>query len=218
MLPMEAEPRAKRRALSLCQDHLRKVIEVARKTIQMIDAFIAGDETSITRLHDEIEKLGEEVMDSKRNVTRDLVEIGAILLNREDFLRFTYVISEIADLYKGISFRLLVMFERKWSLPQIIKEGIAELSEAVFTAMMKLREAVFILGYSSPQIFEKAREVEVAEKRVDNIYRKLEILLLEQDLNVSTMLLVRDVIQLLEDTADKIEDASDAVRILALAI
>ena len=215
---MEAEPRAKRRALSLCQDHLRKVIEVARKTIQMIDAFIAGDETSITRLHDEIEKLGEEVMDSKRNVTRDLVEIGAILLNREDFLRFTYVISEIADLYKGISFRLLVMFERKWSLPQIIKEGIAELSEAVFTAMMKLREAVFILGYSSPQIFEKAREVEVAEKRVDNIYRKLEILLLEQDLNVSTMLLVRDVIQLLEDTADKIEDASDAVRILALAI
>jgi len=215
---MEAEPRAKRRALSLCQDHLRKVIEVARKTIQMIDAFIAGDEPSITRLHDEIEKLGEEVMDSKRNVTRDLVEIGAILLNREDFLRFTYVISEIADLYKGISFRLLVMFERKWSLPQIIKEGIAELSEAVFTAMMKLREAVFILGYSSPQIFEKAREVEVAEKRVDNIYRKLEILLLEQDLNVSTMLLVRDVIQLLEDTADKIEDASDAVRILALAI
>jgi len=218
VLPMEAEPRAKRRALSLCQDHLRKVIEVARKTIQMIDAFIAGDETSITRLHDEIEKLGEEVMDSKRNVTRDLVEIGAILLNREDFLRFTYIISEIADLYKGISFRLLVMFERKWSLPQIIKEGIAELSEAVFTAMMKLREAVFILGYSSPEIFEKAREVEVAEKRVDNIYRKLEILLLEQDLNVSTMLLVRDVIQLLEDTADKIEDASDAVRILALAI
>ncbi|MCD6466141.1 DUF47 family protein [Candidatus Bathyarchaeota archaeon] len=215
---MEAEPRAKRRALSLCQDHLRKVIEVARKTIQMIDAFIAGDEPSITRLHDEIEKLGEEVMDSKRNVTRDLVEIGAILLNREDFLRFTYIISEIADLYKGISFRLLVMFERKWFLPQIIKEGIAELSEAVFTAMMKLREAVFILGYSSPQIFEKAREVEVAEKRVDNIYRKLEILLLEQDLNVSTMLLVRDVIQLLEDTADKIEDASDAVRILALAI
>ena len=179
MLPMEAEPRAKRRALSLCQDHLRKVIEVARKTIQMIDAFIAGDETSITRLHDEIEKLGEEVMDSKRNVTRDLVEIGAILLNREDFLRFTYIISEIADLYKGISFRLLVMFERKWFLPQIIKEGIAELSEAVFTAMMKLREAVFILGYSSPQIFEKAREVEVAEKRVDNIYRKLEILLLQ---------------------------------------
>lgn len=218
MLPMEAEPRAKRRALSLCQEHLRKVIEVTRKTIQMIDAFIAGDEALITRLHDEIEKLGDEVMDSKRDVTRDLVEIGAVLLNREDFLRFAYVTSEIADLYKGISFRLLVMFKRKWALPQIIKDGIVELSEAVFSAVMKLREAVFILGYSSSQIFEKAREVEVAEKQVDNIYRRLEILLLEQDLNISTMLLARDVIQLLEDAADKIEDASDAVRILALSI
>jgi len=35
---------------------------------------------------------------------------------------------------------------------------------------------------------------------------------------VPKMLLIRDIIGLLEDTADKIEDASDAVRILSLAL
>jgi predicted phosphate transport protein (TIGR00153 family) len=218
VLPVEAEPRAKRRALNLCQDHLRKVVEVARRTMQMIDAFVSNDRSSATHLYEEIQRLSDEVMDSKRVVTQELVEIGAILFNREDFLRFTYTASEIAELYKGVSFRVLAMVERKWDLPQTIKRGIVELSEAVFNAVIKLREAVLTLSYGSPQISEKARDVEVAEKQVDNLYRSLEILLLEQNINLSTMLLARDIIQLLEDTADKIEDVSDAVRILALAI
>ncbi len=184
----------------------------------MIDAFVANDGGSVIRLHEEIQRLSDEVMDSKRAVTQELVEIGAILFNREDFLRFTYTVSEIAELYKGVSFRVLAMVERKWELPQTIKRGIVELSEAVFNAVIKLREAMLTLSYGSPQISEKARDVEVAEKQVDNLYRSLEISLLEQNINLSIMLLARDIIQLLEDTADKIEDASDAVRILALAI
>jgi len=37
-------------------------------------------------------------------------------------------------------------------------------------------------------------------------------------MDMRTLLLMRDVIQLLEDIADKIEDASDAARILAFAV
>lgn len=218
VFPMEAEPRAKRRALNLCQDHLRRVVEVARKTAQIIDAFVANDINSVMRLHDEIQKLSDEVASSKRAIAQEIIEIGAILFNREDFLRFTYVTSEIAELYKGISFRIVAMIERKWDIPSDIKKGISELSSAVFNAMMKLRDTVLALNYGSPQISEKTKDVEIAEREVDNLYRKLEILLLERGIETSRMLLARDVIQLLEDTADKIEDASDATRILALAL
>lgn len=218
VFPVEAEPRAKRRALNLCQEHLRRVMEVARKTTQIIDAFVAGDPDSIVELYNDVQKISDEVADSKRLVAQELIEIGAILLNREDFLRFTYLISEIAELYKGVSFRILAMIERKWDIPVDIKKGIAELSEAVFDAMIKLREAVMALNYGSPQLSERAKSVEVAERVVDNLYRRLEVLILDRDMDVSRTLLSRDVIQLLEDTADKIEDASDAVRILALAL
>ncbi|MEM2749343.1 MAG: DUF47 family protein, partial [Candidatus Bathyarchaeia archaeon] len=135
-----------------------------------------------------------------------------------DFLRFTYVTSEIAELYKGISFRIVAMIEHKWDIPLDIKKGISELSSAVFNAMMRLRDAVLALNYGSPQISEKTKDVENAEREVDNLYRRLEIMLLDRGIETSKMLLIRDVIQLLEDTADKIEDASDAARILALAL
>ncbi len=218
VFPVEAEPRAKRRALNLCQDHLRRVMEVARKTTQIIDAFVTGNTDPVTELYNDVLKISDEVADSKRMVAQELIEIGAILLNREDFLRFTYLTSEIAELYKGVSFRILAMIERRWDIPADIKRGIAELSEAVFDAMIKLREVVMALNYGSPQISERAKNVEVAERAVDNLYRRLEMLILDRSMDISRTLLSRDVIQLLEDTADKIEDASDAARILALAL
>ncbi|MEM2272766.1 MAG: DUF47 family protein [Candidatus Bathyarchaeia archaeon] len=218
VFPIETEPRIKRRSLNLCQEHLRKVVEVARKTVQMVDAFVAGDTNSIVQLYDEVQKLSEEVATSKRDVAQELTEVGAILINREDFLRFIFITSDISELCKGVSFRIMAIVERKWDIPEDIKRGIAELSGAMLNAMMRLRDMTFALNYGSPQVSEKAREVERVEKEVDNLYRKLEITILERNMEMPKTLLTRDIIQLLEDTTDKIEDASNNARILVLAL
>ena len=84
-------------------------MDTYRKTTQLMDAFMNNDKAALKQLYEEVQKLGDEVDDSKRAVAQELVEIGAILLNREDFLRFTDVTSEIADFCKGIAFRTLEM-------------------------------------------------------------------------------------------------------------
>jgi predicted phosphate transport protein (TIGR00153 family) len=218
VFPIEAEHRAKRRALRLCQDHLRRVIDIYRKTTQLMDAFTDNDEASLKKLHGEVQNLGDGVDDSKRAVAQELVEIGAILINREDFLRFTDVTSEVADFCKGIAFRLSQMIERGWYVSPNLKKGLIELAGAVFDTVSMLRDTFLMLNYGSPKVLEKARDVEIAERKVDDIYRGLEITILESKLDIHILLLMRDVIQLLEDTADKIEDASDAARILAFAL
>jgi len=218
VLPIEAEHRAKRRALRLCQEHLRKVMGVYRKTMQMIDTFAKENPGSLEDLYMEVEKLGDEVDDSKRMVAQELVEIGAILLNREDFLRFTDVTSEIADFCKGIAFRISQLTERRWNVPSDLKGEVSNLAGAVFKAFNDLRDTFLMLNYGSPKVLEKAKDVEAAERNVDNMYRHLEISILSSGMSVPKMLLMRDIIQLLEDAADKIEDATDATRILAFAI
>ena len=218
VFPVEAEHRAKRRALRLCQDHLRKVMNTYRKTTQLMDAFMKNDRPSLRQLHEEVQVLGDGVDDSKRAVAQELVEIGAILLNREDFLRFTDVTSEIADFCKGIAFRISEMMEREWHVPSDLKKGMIDLASAVFETVSRLRDTFLMLNYGSPKVLEKARDVEIAERSVDNLYRRLEIDVLRSSLDVPTLFLMRDIIRFLEDTADKIEDASDAARILAFAI
>lgn len=215
MLPAETEERVKRRALSACQEHLRKVLDLTRKVPQIIDCFIKNDKEKARQLFTEIRSGEDEVDKARRLVSQELAEIGAILLSREDFLRFTNLTSEIADFSEGIAFRLIEIMDHNWNVPMDIKKDLLKLSEAVFDSLLKLRETAMVLSYGSTKAMEKAKDVEVAERAVDEIYRELEIKLLSSKLEFPTLILLRDVLQLLEDSADKAEDAADAARILS---
>ena len=215
VLPTETERRVKRRALNVCQDHLRKVLNLTRKIPQIIDCFIREDLERARQLFNEIRSGEDEVDNARRLVSQELAEIGAILLSREDFLRFTNLTSEIADFCEGIAFRIVEIMEHKWNVPRDIKKDLMRLSEAVLEAVLKLRETMMVLSYGSAKTLEKAKDVEIAERVVDELYREIEIKLLNYKIEFPAFILLRDVIQLLEDSADKAEDAADAARILS---
>lgn len=215
VLPAETEERVKRRALSVCREHFRKVLDLTRKIPQMIDYFIKNDKENARQLFSEIRSDEDEVDTARRLVSRELAEIGAILLSREDFLRFTNLISEIADFCEGIAFRLLEILEHEWNVPMDIKNDLLKLSESVLDTVLRLRETMMVLSYGSDKAMEKAKDVEIAERVVDELYRELEIKLLDSKLELPALILLRDVLQLLEDSADKAEDAADTARILS---
>jgi predicted phosphate transport protein (TIGR00153 family) len=215
VLPAETEQRVKRRALNACQDSLRKVVTLTRKIPQMVQHFSRGDKESARQLFNEIRKGEDEVLAARRMVSQELAEIGAILISREDYLRFTNLSSEIADFSEGIAYRLIEIMEHNWNVPSDIKKDLLTLSEAVFDAVLKLRETMMVLNYGSSKTLEKAKDVEIAERTVDDIYRALSIKVLSSKLDLPVLLLLRDVLQLLENSADKAEDAADTARILS---
>jgi predicted phosphate transport protein (TIGR00153 family) len=218
VLPVETEERVKRRALSVCQDHLREVLEITRKVPQMVDCFANDDKNLARQVFVEIKKAEEEVDKARRVVSQELAQIGAILINREDFLRFTNQASEIADFCEGIAFWLLSIMERGWKVPSDIKSDLVKLAEATLDTVTKLRETAITLSYGSTKTLEKAKEVEIAERLVDEAYRELVVKIIHSDLKIPVILLLRDITQLLENAADKAEDASDAARILSFAM
>jgi len=215
VLPAETEERVKRRALSICQEHLRRVLDLTRKVPQIVECFMKNDKERAKQLFIEIRSGEDEVDKARRLVSQELAEIGAILISREDFLRFTNLTSEIADFSEGIAFRLVQILEHSWNIPMDIKKDLLKLSEAVFDGVLKLRETAMVLSYGSAKAMEKAKDVEVAERTVDELYRELEIKLLSTKLDFPALILLRDILQLLEDSADKAEDAADAARILS---
>ena len=215
VLPAETEERVKRRALNACQDNLRKVVDLERKIPQMTEFFATGKKDGARQLLSEIKLGEEEVIKARRLVSQELAEIGAILVSREDFLRFTNLSSEIADFSEGIAFYLVEIMEHGWTVPSEVKRDLVKLSEAVLDSVLKLRETMMVLNYGPTKTLEKAKDVEIAERIVDDLYRALAIKVLNSKLDVPVMLLLRDVLQLLENSADKAEDAADAARTLS---
>jgi predicted phosphate transport protein (TIGR00153 family) len=218
VFPVETEERVKRKALDVSRDHLREVVDISRKVSQLVSVFVNGDKNTAKELFADIKRAQNGVDIARRNVSRELAEIGAILMSREDFLRFTNLTSDIADYCEGIGFRLLQIMERGWNVPKQIKENLVKLSDAVFDTVSKLRETVMTLNYGTAKALEKAREVEAAERVVDDIYRQLEVDIIDSKMDMPPMFLLWTVVQHLEDAADKAKDASDAARVLALTI
>jgi uncharacterized protein len=215
VLPSETEERVKRRALNACQDNLRKVVDVSRKIPQLVEYFASGDKENARKLFSEIRTGEEEVVKARRMVSQELAEIGAILIAREDFLRFTNLSSEIADFSEGIAYYLVEIMEHNWSISPEVKKDLLKLSLAVLDTVLKLRETMMVLNYGSQKTLERAKDVEIAERIVDDQYRALSIKVLSGKLDVPVLMLLRDVLQLLENSADKAEDAADAARMLS---
>ncbi len=218
VLPAETEERVKRRALNACQDNLRKVVDVSRKIPQLAEYFASGDKENARKLLTEIRAGEEEVIKARRMVSQELAEIGAILISREDFLRFTNLSSEIADFSEGIAFYLVEIMEHNWVIPSEIKKDLLKLSSAVLDAILKLRETMMVLNYGSQKTLERAKDVEIAERIVDDQYRTLSIKVLSSKLETPVLLLLRDTLQLLENSADKAEDAADTARMLSMVM
>jgi len=218
VLPTETEERVKRRALTICQEHLRKVVELTRRAPQIIECFLNNDSNRAKQIYNEIRAGEVEVDNTRRMLSQELAEIGAILLSREDFLRFANLTSEIADFIEGMAFRLMQLIDHGWKVPKEIKENILKLAEAVLETVLKLREVLMVLAYGSAKALVMASEVELAEQKVDEVYRNLDIKILTSNLDIPTLLLLRDIIQLLEDSADKAEDAADAARVLSFVM
>ena len=218
VLPSETEERVKRRALSACQDNLRKVVDVSRKIPQLVEYFASGDKENARKPFSEIRTGEEEVVNSRRMVSQELSEIGAILIAREDFLRFTNLSSEIADFSEGIAYYLVEIMEHNWNVSPDVKKDLLKLSLAVLDSVIRLRETMMVLNYGSQKTLEKAKDVEIAERIVDDLYRELSIKVLNGKLDVPVLLLLRDVLQLLENSADKAEDAADAARMISFVM
>ena len=218
VFPVETDERVKRKALDVSRDHLREVVDISRKISQLVSSFVDSDKSLAQELFDGIKKHQNSVDVAQRNVSRELAEIGAILMSREDFLRFTTLSSDIADYCEGIAFRLLQIMERGWKVPKQIKEDLVKLSDAVFDTISKLRETAMTLNYGTTKALEKAREVDAAERIVDDIHRQLEVDIIDSKMEFPPMFLLWTVVQHLEDAADKAKDASDVARIIALTI
>jgi uncharacterized protein Yka (UPF0111/DUF47 family) len=95
------------------------------------------------------------------------------------------------------------------------RRSLLKLSEAVLDTVLRLRETMMVLSYGSTKTLETAKDVEIAERVVDDLYRELEIKILSSKLDLPVLLLLKDVLQLLEDSADKAEDAADVARVLS---
>jgi predicted phosphate transport protein (TIGR00153 family) len=213
----ELEVQAKRKALAVLQDEFNRILNSARELSALTISLIRGNVKDIHASLERMRTAEEEVENLRRKITREVAEIGSLMVYREDVLRAAYLMDDIAGYISGVAFRLANMkiaSLRKGKFDEDLEQLIGMVVEAIF----KLNEMARALSINPGSTIELAQDVEKLERQVDARYRAIIIKALSEISVTKDLLLLKDAVEGVEGMADKCQETSDSLTILALSM
>jgi len=124
---------------------------------------------------------------------------------------------EIAGYITGISFKLANVKITTLKSAGLDKD-ITKLIELVVDEVYKLNEIIRSLNTNTANAIELAQETQTIEREIDIKYRAATIKLLSEVTNTKELLLIKDVIEGIEEMSDKCQRVSDSFILLALSL
>lgn len=195
----------------LFMDNVLGSVSSLKKTIH---AYCSSDKKAIAKNTEEVISFEKNADTIRREMEKTLYEGVLIPFGREDKHELMETIDDIAD-RSELVVRLLK--SEKIESPQKLRRTIKSLADLIEECTEKLAHSVRLLKSDLNKAVEAARKVELMRENV----RECEFLLIERLFsesknNTFNMLLVKEIISLMGQVADKAEEASD--RVIALAV
>ncbi|KEQ55915.1 Protein of unknown function DUF47 [Marine Group I thaumarchaeote SCGC RSA3] len=213
----ELEVQAKRKAIAVLQDEINRILNAARELATLPELMMKKDKTRIKNAIEQISTIEEEVETLRRKITREVADVGGLIMNRENLLNTAYTMDEIAGYITGIAFKLSNVKPTTLKSAKLDKD-ITKLIELVVDEVYKLNEIIRSLNTNTANAIELAQETQTIEREIDIKYRQATMKLLTEVTNTKEMMLIKDVIEGIEEMADKCQRVSDSFILLALSL
>ena len=190
----ELEVQAKRKAIAVLQDEINRILNAGRVLSALPRMLVNKDTAGVKDALDQISSIEEEVENLRRKITRDVSDVGGLIINRENLLNTSYTMDEIAGYITGISFKLSNLKTKTLKTKDLEKE-LTELIELVVDEIYKLSEIIRSLNTDTAKSIELAQETQKIERDIDIKYRKMTIIALNEVTATKELLLIKDVIE-----------------------
>jgi len=213
----ELEVQAKRKAIAVLQDEINRILNAARELATLPELMLKKDKTGIKGVLEQISTIEEEVENLRRKITREVADVGGLIMNRENLLNTAYTMDEIAGYITGIAFKLSNVKVTTLKIAKL-DQDVTKLIELVVDEVYKLNEIIRSLNTNTANAIELAQETQTIEREIDIKYRQATIKILSEVSNTKELLLMKDVIEGIEEMADKCQRVSDSFILLALSL
>jgi len=197
-----------------------KEITMAIKTVtELKEAITAFAESKPTEVEDRLETLflhEMEIDDLRRLVFEELTRESLPSEYREDLMHIIKRLDVMADQVKDSARNVKILLGTKVSTE--IWNANIKIAETLVKEAGLLGSTIEMLCIAPPQVKELAEEVDKQEHIVDDYYLEVKALLLRstEKLNCATMLILKDLLECMEQIADTCADAADYIRVLAV--
>lgn len=196
------------------QKHVDETYKTVSYFAEAVGAFIKGD-LELKSIAIEKVREGEHQADILRSkMVNELSESLLLPPDREDLMHFVKTLDKIADWTNG-SARLLGFIEQK--LPENVLKNILTATEIIVASTSKLKEAIqAVIKNDLKKALLDCQDVDRFEHEADDQKKNLIEAIIHTKLEPATLLLSYQLAEYLEGVTDKIEDAADFIKIVAI--
>ncbi len=209
------EKRRKSRVLEIAY----RQMTIALDTVNDLEkAITAASDREIEKARNTIERLFkvEEEIDSLRRTVFEELTKGSISKDREDIMNLVKNLDKMADHVKDSARNILVLLDA--DVPMELWKALSEMSSGIASTAATLRESLKNLGENNSRARELSEKVEEEEKKVDEKFLEIKSLLLKHgEMNPSVLLILKDLLDSMEEATDRCADTGDYIRVLTVS-
>ncbi len=196
------------------QKHAEETYRTVTYFTEAVKAFIQGDLNAKTVAIENVRNSEHEADSLRSKMVAELSEGLLLPPDREDLMHFVNTLDKIADWTNGAA-RLLGFIEQR--LPDNILKNMSTATELIFESMSKLKDGIqSLINDDLKKALRDCEDVDQLEHDADDQKKVLVESIIHAKLEPATLLLSYQLAEYLEGVTDKIEDAADFVKVLAI--
>ena len=203
-----------RRALDMCVDHAREINKIVKFLMGVLQKWIDGDSFDSSVIMNEFIDM-ESKADSIKKGILDFLSQAQTLLNREDIMRLVLKVDDISDFVESVAYQLSVL-----SLivpPTITHKDLKTMLDYTLESMELLERSISFVSSNPEKSLELVDRIDALEKKIDIAHRRVVSTFFDTLTDIRTLIRLRELLSHVEGISDLVEEAADAVRILAMS-
>ncbi|AFN04176.1 TIGR00153 family protein [Pyrococcus furiosus DSM 3638] len=198
----------------LIRDHLTMVGDTLKYTKEMFVQYLQGNIGNAEELLTKVEESETRADKLRREIELMLYSGAFIPANRGDYIRLVELIDNVADAAESAAHTLIFA---KPAVPPEYKEKILILINESLKTFEYLKEAVVSLETDVDRALEYSKSTEAQEEDADKIeYSLLRKIFEDENISTYAKLIWNQIITKIGDIADRAEDASDHIMLMAV--
>ncbi len=205
-----------------------KVLELADRQLMLAvdtvteleNAIYAASKKNANDAKSQIEKLfttEEEIDNLRRAIFEESTRGSLPVSDREDLMHLVKRLDVMADHVKDSGRHVLLLLEI--NIPTALWNAYVEMAKDLVDCSKALKASIEKLGSDPAEARKLSMKVDECEKRADDKNLRIKGLLLKSDKDVapSALLVLKDLVESMEEVADSCDDTADYVRILTIS-
>lgn len=196
---------------------MRRVLDATRVLLDEYNAITKGDRAQVGAAVERVKQAEADVVTLRSALIRELSQVGTLLVNREDVLRAAFAVEDIFGHINGVAFKMSQL-PKSSAKNKKYKEAITELLGLLIDGISKLNESVRALSINPDQSIQMAAQVQQTESSIDANYREAVAMTMRTATNVKELIIVKELLESIENCADAMLNAADSSTILALGL